>query len=30
LLCSQVEFIKHKSTKREFLDALDSFSKFVS
>ena len=30
LLCSQVEFIKHKSTKREFLDALDSFSKFIS
>jgi hypothetical protein len=30
LLCSQVEFIKHKSTKKEFLDALDSFSKFVS
>jgi hypothetical protein len=29
LLCSQVEFIKHKSTKKEFLDALDSFSKFV-
>ena len=30
LLCSQVEFIKHKSTKKEFMDALDSFSKFVS
>jgi uncharacterized membrane protein YkgB len=30
LLCSQVEFIKHKSTKKEFLDALDSFSKFIS
>ena len=30
LLCSQVEFIKHKSTKREFLNALDSFSKFLS
>jgi hypothetical protein len=30
LLCSRVEFIKHKSTKREFLDALNSFSKFVS
>jgi hypothetical protein len=30
LLCSQVEFIKHKSTKKEFFDALDSFSKFVS
>ena len=30
LLCSQVEFIKHKSTKKEFLDALDSFGKFIS
>ncbi|MGY5145962.1 MAG: hypothetical protein ACW9XB_06030 [Candidatus Nitrosopumilus sp. metabat.KBP569_Feb_25m_nospike.7] len=30
LLCSQVEFIKHKSTKKEFFDALDSFSKFIS
>tara|TARA_B110000459_G_scaffold193992_1_gene232883 strand:- start:498 stop:1040 length:543 start_codon:yes stop_codon:yes gene_type:complete len=30
LLCSQVEFIKHKSTKKEFLDALDSFSKSIS
>ena len=30
LLCSQVEFIKHKSTKKEFLNALDSFSKSIS
>ena len=30
LLCSQVEFIKHKSTKKEFMNALDSFSKFIS
>jgi hypothetical protein len=30
LLCSQVEFIKHKSTKKELFDALDSFSKFIS
>jgi hypothetical protein len=30
LLCSQVEFTKHKSTKKEFFDALDSFCKFIS
>jgi hypothetical protein len=30
LLCSQVEFIKHKSTKKEFLNALDSFTKSIS
>ena len=30
LLCGQVEFVKHKSTQKEFLDALDSFSKSIS
>jgi hypothetical protein len=30
LLCSQVEFIKHKSTQKEFLSALNSFSKSIS
>ena len=30
LLCGQVEFIKHKSTKKEFLKALDSFSKSIA
>jgi hypothetical protein len=30
LLCGQVEFIKHKSTQKEFLIALDSFSKSIS
>ena len=30
LLCGQVEFIKHKSTQKEFLKSLDSFSKSIS
>ena len=30
LLCGQVEFIKHKSTQKEFLNALDTFSKSIS
>ena len=30
LLCGQVEFVKHKSTEKEFLKALDSFSKSIS
>jgi|TARA_B110000444_G_scaffold259005_1_gene301485 hypothetical protein len=30
LLCSQVEFIRHKSTQKEFLSALNSFSKSIS
>ena len=30
LLCGQVEFVKHKSTQKEFLDALDLFSKSIS
>ena len=30
LLCGQVEFVRHKSTQKEFLDALDSFSKSIS
>ena len=30
LLCGQVEFVKHKSTQKEFINALDSFSKSVS
>jgi len=29
LLCGQVEFVKHKSSYKEFLKALDSFSKYV-
>jgi hypothetical protein len=29
-LCSQVEFIKYKSTQKEFLSALNSFSKSIS
>ena len=30
LLCGQVEFVKYKSTQKEFLDALNSFSKSIS
>ena len=30
LLCGQVEFVKHKSTQKEFLRALDSFTKSIS
>ena len=30
LLCGQVEFVRHKSTQKEFLKALDSFSKSIS
>ena len=30
LLCGQVEFVKHKSTQKEFIKALDSFSKSIS
>ena len=30
LLCGQVEFVRHKSTQKEFLNALDSFSKSIS
>ena len=30
LLCGQVEFVKHKSTEKEFLRALDSFSQSLS
>jgi len=30
LLCGQVEFVKHKSTQKEFLKSLDSFSKSIS
>ena len=30
LLCGQVEFVKHKSNKKEFLHALDLFSKSIS
>ena len=30
LLCGQVEFVKHKSTEKEFLNALDLFSKSIS
>ena len=30
LLCGQVEFVKHKSTQKEFLNALDLFSKSIS
>ena len=30
LLCSQVEFVKHESNQKEFLNALDSFSNYVS
>ena len=30
LLCGQVEFIKYRSTQKEFLNALDSFSKTIS
>jgi len=29
-LCGQVEFVRHKSTQKEFLNALDSFSKSIS
>ena len=29
-LCGQVEFVRHKSTQKEFLKALDSFSKSIS
>ena len=30
LLCGQVEFVKHQSTQKEFLHALNSFSKSIS
>ena len=30
LLCGQVEFVKHKSTQKEFLKALDLFSKSIT
>ena len=30
LLCGQVEFVKYESTQKEFLTALDSFSKSIS
>jgi hypothetical protein len=30
LLCGQVEFVKHKSTQKEFINALNSFSKSIS
>jgi len=30
LLCGQVEFVKYKSTQKEFLNALNSFSKSIS
>ena len=30
LLCGQVEFVKYKSTQKEFLEALNSFSKSIS
>ena len=29
-LCGQVEFVRHESTEKEFLNALDSFSKSIS
>ena len=29
-LCGKVEFVRHKSTQKEFLKALDSFSKSIS
>ena len=29
-LCTKVEFVKHKSTQKEFIKALDSFSKSIS
>ena len=29
-LCSKVEFVRHKSTQKEFLKSLDSFSKLIS
>jgi len=29
-LCGKVEFVKHKSTQKEFIKALDSFSKSIS
>jgi len=29
-LCSQVEFVKHKSTQKEFISSLNSFSKYIS
>ena len=30
LLCGQVEFVKYRSTQKEFLNALNSFSKSIS
>jgi len=30
LLCGNVEFVKYKSTQKEFLNALNSFSKSIS
>ena len=29
-LCGQVEFVKHKSTQKEFINALDDFTKSIS
>ena len=29
-LCTKVEFVRHKSTQKEFIKALDSFSKSIS
>ena len=29
-LCGQVEFVKHKSTQKEFLDSLNNFRKSIS
>ena len=29
-LCGQVEFVKHRSTQKEFIDALETFRKLVS
>ena len=29
LLCGQVEFVKYESTQKEFLKALNSFSKSI-
>jgi hypothetical protein len=29
-LCGKVEFVRHKSTQKEFIKALDSFSKSIS
>ena len=29
-LCGQVEFVKHRSTQKEFIDSLETFRKLVS